>query len=1157
MSNNFIQPSFNGGEVSPRLDGRVDLDKYHSGLGVARNFMVDIRGGVSTRPGLQFNGLAPDQATCPVLIPFIFSASQTYDLLLGDGYMCVFRDDGFVTETAVAASVGVASDPVSVTIPGAGYAVGDNIIFSDVVGFDRTNGVNGLEGRQVVVKTKATDTYTFTDVFGVDIDASTWTAFVSGNANRVYKISAPWDAEVLFELVYAQTNDIVTVTHKDYPEYEIRRSGETDWAIVQKVYGSAMSAPTGLAAAAVNNPGTSDPQFYYVYGVTASDPDTGEESVPAYVAVVNAALNQNTGVANQLAWDPVAGNNYRIYTAERAPQGSENTDGPWFMSYIGTAKSPPWSDTNIAPETSIVPPTNTNPFQSGSFSSVDITNAGFGYIDPQVTIVDAKGAGASISLTKSSAGAITAAAVLTAGDDYQAPVLTVVENDATLGTSLALAFSGSWVAFGAGFVPADGSITIATPGTHYHVPYFTLTPSGGSGTENPGFGYIECVNGVPTTVRIVQQPFVTSTSGVSLSIVVDDTLPGQVFPASLAGLRPVLSAQTNPGVNTYFEQRHVVAATRARPAGFWMTRPGLYGNFDKSTPSQANDAIDGDIVSTEVNEIASLTPMASGLIALTRRGAFQLSGGSPGAALTPTSITAQAQAFSGASSLRPLRINAQLIYEADRGWSVRDLTYNFYTNIYTGDDISALAEHLFRGRRMVQWAWAEAPAKTIWGVRDDGLLLACAYMKDEKVFGWTRHDTHGAFKSVSVTPGSSEDRARFIVRRPLANGQWGYFIERMATRYFGENYAANIPANPEAAWCVDCGAAYEPQSGPSDAILSLVQVEPAGQIDDPVVVEGGSGYRDSSFVQVLDEAAPGGTGAQVSVTTSGGAITAVTVVARGSGYVAPYLVLGDGEGAVVAVGTRSRVVFQVDTPVLDSGYEGWVLRAIGGSGTVVDVVSSTVFEVETIQPFVGWMPNAPSGEYFMEPQAAGAWTLTEPKLVFGGLDHLEGKTVAILADGAVAEPQVVVDGAVTLDVAASWVIVGLGYTCQGRTLRMDLGNLGNTIQGKRVSLSALTLRIADAAGLAVGPSFDDLVEVKTEIPGFGLPISLGNSAPGILPGPYSGGVSAPDPFYFYDYPISIGGGWTREGVVCFQQSYPRPATILAVIPEYNVGDTPG
>ena len=58
--------------------------------------------------------------------------------------------------------------------------------------------------------------------------------------------------------------------------------------------------------------------------------------------------------------------------------------------------------------------------------------------------------------------------------------------------------------------------------------------------------------------------------------------------------------------------------------------------------------------------------------------------------ITPSNITAQPQAFNGANDLRPIKINFDALYVTNKGNYVRDLTYNLYAQIFTGQDITTL-----------------------------------------------------------------------------------------------------------------------------------------------------------------------------------------------------------------------------------------------------------------------------------------------------------------------------------------------------------------------------------------------------------------------------------------------------------------------------------
>jgi hypothetical protein len=88
----FLQPSFAGGELSPSLQGRVDLARYAISLKTCRNFIVQPYGGVSNRPGFHYVNACKTAGKAVRLIPFSFNTEQTYIIELGDKYARFHRD---------------------------------------------------------------------------------------------------------------------------------------------------------------------------------------------------------------------------------------------------------------------------------------------------------------------------------------------------------------------------------------------------------------------------------------------------------------------------------------------------------------------------------------------------------------------------------------------------------------------------------------------------------------------------------------------------------------------------------------------------------------------------------------------------------------------------------------------------------------------------------------------------------------------------------------------------------------------------------------------------------------------------------------------------------------------------------------------------------
>jgi hypothetical protein len=89
-----------------------------------------------------------------------------------------------------------------------------------------------------------------------------------------------------------------------------------------------------------------------------------------------------------------------------------------------------------------------------------------------------------------------------------------------------------------------------------------------------------------------------------------------------------------------------------------------------------------------------------------------------------------------------------------------------------------------------------------------------------------------------------------------------------------------------------------------------------------------------------------------------------------------------------------------------------------------------------------------------------------------GLDHLEGETVNVLADGS-AHPQVVVSsGAVALSRAASKVVIGLPAPAYLKIMPLETGSQLGTSVGSVFRIAKVTLRLIDSLGGRVGPSED-------------------------------------------------------------------------------------
>ncbi|GAH44963.1 unnamed protein product, partial [marine sediment metagenome] len=90
-----------------------------------------------------------------------------------------------------------------------------------------------------------------------------------------------------------------------------------------------------------------------------------------------------------------------------------------------------------------------------------------------------------------------------------------------------------------------------------------------------------------------------------------------------------------------------------------------------------------------------------------------------------------------------------------------------------------------------------------------------------------------------------------------------------------------------------------------------------------------------------------------------------------------------------------------------------------------------------------------------------------PITTFSGLDHLEGETVQVLADGAIHPDRVVVGGEISLQQTASIVHVGLAQNSTLKTMRVEGGNPIGTAQGKTKRINKSYVRLYRSVGILI------------------------------------------------------------------------------------------
>lgn len=148
------------------------------------------------------------------------------------------------------------------------------------------------------------------------------------------------------------------------------------------------------------------------------------------------------------------------------------------------------------------------------------------------------------------------------------------------------------------------------------------------------------------------------------------------------------------------------------------------------------------------------------------------------------------------------------------------------------------------------------------------------------------------------------------------------------------------------------------------------------------------------------------------------------------------------------------------------------------------------------------------------------------------LDHLEGESVAILADGSPHPNCTVSSGTITLTREAAKIHVGLGYTSTLETMDLEAGSAEGTSQGKRKRTWNAVVRLYESLGCKIGPDEDNL---------------------DIIPfGPYT--MDETPPLFTGDKEIAFPGGYALGAHIMITQEQPLPLTVLAIMPRVIVSD---
>lgn len=223
----------------------------------------------------------------------------------------------------------------------------------------------------------------------------------------------------------------------------------------------------------------------------------------------------------------------------------------------------------------------------------------------------------------------------------------------------------------------------------------------------------------------------------------------------------------------------------------------------------------------------------------------------------------------------------------------------------------------------------------------------------------------------------------------------------------------------------------------------------------------------------------------------------------------PVTVTAPGHGAVAGDTVR---LDRVDGMTGVCGVP-FVVLSVSGDSVVLDAPAGTV-----------------SGRY------AGGGILSRRCTELGGLGHLEGEIVQVVADGCLHPPRVVEAGSISLDRPAFLVHAGFAAPSVLQPMRLELPISGATTQTRTKRLLGVTLRFQNTVGGKVCPG-DDVTEKYERILPHVQPARAG-AAPSLFSG---------------DREVKLAAGYDRDGLFTIRQDAPMPMTVVCCVPRAQEG----
>jgi hypothetical protein len=506
-------------------------------------------------------------------------------------------------------------------------------------------------------------------------------------------------------------------------------------------------------------------------------------------------------------------------------------------------------------------------------------------------------------------------------------------------------------------------------------------------------------------------------------------------------------------------------------------------------------------------------------------------------------VTIKRQSSFGAANVDAQPAGNAVLFLQRAKRKIRELAYNYDSDGYVAPDLTILNETVTNSG-ITEMAYQQAPDSILWCVRDDGVLAGLTYQRTDNVVAWHRHII-----------GGKSDTGKNIIQQKINFTANGTIVNGAANSITLASHGL-VTNDP-----IYYYAAANPITGISSGSLYYVIT------------------TDANTIKLSLTAALSAAGTAISLTAPSTAstqsiyqgvnISSNVIYSSAHGLKTGDIIFYDNVGTTIGglSENTSYYVSRVDDNQFklysDSNLVNVVSLTSAHTSEQVDNILQNA-KVESVATISGdlnedelwivsqrWVNGAVRrfvecfSDFDFDETAPEDFKFLDSHLSYSGvavsslsgLDHLEGETVSILADGATHATKVVSSGAISLDRAATKVVVGLPYSSVLQTMRIEggAGQYEGTAQGKIKRISKVVLRLFETVGAKVGPSLDNLetVPFRTTSGAMDLPVST---------------------FLAGDKEVEFADDYNTDGFIFVKQEQPLPLTILALYPTIVTND---